>query len=451
MQEALNDSSNMTGLGMLFLAAMAVLTFSLPRKQAVLPLLTTVCYMPLGQQLVIAGLHFHVLRLVILFGVMRVVCRGEHVGLVFNKIDKLFLWWAVAGVITGMVCKPSSEMLVNRLGVLYNAVGIYFLVSCWLKDSEAFVDLVKTLALLVIPIATSMVVEKVTARNIFHVFGGVPEVTIAREGHLRCQAAFQHPILAGTFGATLFPLFVGLWFQGGKARTLGLLGGVSASIIALAASSSGALLALLLGGVGFTFWKLRDRMRLVRRGILVLVLVLAIVMEAPVWYLAARLGSITGGQGWHRAWLIDVTIAHFGEWCLAGTTYTAHWGPSQICNEDPNNIDITNQFVAEGVRGGVVKLALYIAIIVQCFKTVGRAVQARTTNSLAGGMLCWAMGVTLFAHCVSFWSVAYYDQLTVVYFWLLAAISRTLWDPAEDPALSVTQVGMEFATDGSRQ
>jgi peptidoglycan/xylan/chitin deacetylase (PgdA/CDA1 family) len=155
-------------------------------------------------------------------------------------------------------------------------------------------------------------------------------------------------------------------------------------------------------------------MRLVRRGIVLLILAAAIVMEAPVWYLAARLSSITGGQGWHRAWLVDATIAHFGEWCLVGTTYTAHWGASQICNEDPNNIDITNQFVAEAVRGGALKLALCIAIIVQCFKAVGRGVQTRGANSLAGGMLCWAMGVTLFAHCVSFWSVAYYDQLTVL-------------------------------------
>src|ERR1019366_3695406 len=116
---------------------------------------------------------------------------------------------------------------------------------------------VKLLALLVIPLAVLMIVEKTTARNVFSIFGGVPEFTEQREGHLRCQAAFRHPILAGTFGATSLPLFIGLWFQGRRARTLALLGGISACVIAIAASSGTALMTMLLGGVGFGFWRLR--------------------------------------------------------------------------------------------------------------------------------------------------------------------------------------------------
>jgi hypothetical protein len=450
MQEALIDSSNLTGLGMLFLALIAVLTFSLPRKQAVLPLLATACYMPLGQQMVIAGLHFTILRLLIFVGVARVLCRGEARGLSLNRIDKLFLWWAVLGVILGYVSKPGSQILVNRLGTFYNAVGIYFLVCCWVRDSKTFVASVKFLALLAIPLAVLMIVEKTTARNVFSVFGGVPEITAQREGHLRCQAAFRHPILAGTFGAISLPLFIGLWFQGRRARTLALLGGISACTIAIAASSGGPLLVMLLGGVGFGLWRLRHRMRLVRRGIVGLILALAIVMQAPVWYLIAKAGNVVGGGGWYRSMLIDTTAAHISEWWLCGTTYTAHWAPAQfILEDDPDNIDLPNQYAAEAVRGGALKLTLFIAIIVQCFKVLGRRIQAEALGSEAAGVLWWAIGVCLFTHCVSFLSIVYFDQMVVFWYWLLAAISRVACDEVGDPARLAGEVGLESTSSES--
>ena len=444
--DVVQDTTSLTFPGVLFLAVMAVLTFSLSRQWAILPLLATVAYMPLGQQLIILGLHFQILRLVILIGLSRVVARGEHRSIPRNKLDKLFLWWAVLSLILGVLSNPSGALLVNRLGVFFNAVGVYYLASCWMRDAKEFIGLMKVLALMVVPIAILMIIEKFTTRNVFSVFGGVHEFTIIREGHLRCQAAFRHPILAGTFGATLVPLFIGLWFQGREAKWLALLGGISACIITIAASTSGALLALLLGGVGFGFWRLRNQMRMVRRGLLVMILVLACIMNAPVWYLTARISNITGGTGWHRAFLIDAAIAHFGEWGLFGTTYTANWGADQILDEDPDNIDITNQFVYEGVKGGIIKLAFFVAIIVQCFKIIGRRTKVEAAKSFAGGMLFWSIGVCLFTHCVSFWSIVYFDQMVVIWYWLLAVISRVACDESADAAQSVSEVNLESET-----
>jgi len=75
--DVVQDTTSLTPPGVLFLIVMAVLTFSLSRRWAVLPLLATVSYMPLGQQLIVAGLHFQILRLVILIGLVRVVARGR--------------------------------------------------------------------------------------------------------------------------------------------------------------------------------------------------------------------------------------------------------------------------------------------------------------------------------------------------------------------------------------
>ena len=62
-----------------------------------------------------------------------------------------------------------------------------------------------------------MILEHLTGRNVFSVFGGVPEFTVIREGKLRAQAAFAHAIVAGYGGGkSRFSLFVGLWWQGPK-------------------------------------------------------------------------------------------------------------------------------------------------------------------------------------------------------------------------------------------
>jgi uncharacterized membrane protein len=85
-------------------------------------------------------------------------------------------------------------------------------------------------------------------------------------------------------------------------------------------------------------------------------------------------------------------------------------------------MDITNQFVAEGVDGGLLKLVLFVAIIVGCFKILGRQLHVEEVKSPAT-FFVWAIGVSLFAHCLSFMSITYFDQSIVIWYWLLAVIS----------------------------
>jgi hypothetical protein len=76
----------------------------------------------------------------------------------------------------------------------------------------------------------------------------------------------------------------------------------------------------------------------------------------------------------------------------------------------------------EGVEGGVLKLGLFIVIIISCFKGLGRALRDKPPISPAG-LFVWAIGVSLFTHSFSFISISYFDQMIVVWFWLLASIS----------------------------
>lgn len=89
---------------------------------------------------------------------------------------------------------------------------------------------------------------------------------------------------------------------------------------------------------------------------------------------------------------------------------------------DTDMMDITNHYVMEAVKGGVVKLGLFLAIVIRCFGSVGRRLHAEEAESPAQ-FLVWAVGVSLFVHCLSFLSITYWDQSIVVWYWLLAVIS----------------------------
>ena len=423
----MGQESSLTDVALVFLVCMALLTWALPRRFALAPLLITTCYMPLGQMLIVGGLHFQLFRILLLVGVCRVLTRQEAKGLTATRLDKLFLYWITVTLVMGVI----QNQFTTRSGIVYDALGSYFLFRCWIRNLNELAGAARFLAWMIVPLAVSMAVEKFTNRNIFSVFGGVPEMTIEREGALRCQGAFRHPILAGTYCATILPLFVGLWYWSQNSKLPGAVGVCCATWGTLASRSSGPFIAMLTVAVGFALWRMRDRMRSFRWAIIWVLIAFSIVMAAPVWYLIDRISNIVGGSGWHRSYLIDQAYHHFNEWWFIGSTYTAHWAPGgQVLAVDPNNMDITNHYIAEGLAGGVLKLGLFIAMIVRGYKTVGRWANRRDVP-FAQRMLVWSLGVCLGSHCMSFFSVSYFDQIVVMWYWLLALLamlaSPQLW------------------------
>src|SRR5258707_12100590 len=98
-----------TGLGLAFLAVMAALTFVLPRRSALLPLFLTACYMSLAQLVSVGGLHFTLLRIVMLLGWVRVLSRREHRGLQINETDRAVMRWAAGCFVMGLILVPNKD------------------------------------------------------------------------------------------------------------------------------------------------------------------------------------------------------------------------------------------------------------------------------------------------------------------------------------------------------
>ena len=425
---------SLSPLALLFLLAASLIILGSSRQNAVKALLATALFMPLGQQVVLFGLHLYFSRILILVGFIRVLMRNETRGMHWSIVDKLFLFYVLTGFLIANIRIGPSEAMVGALGGAYNALGIYFFIRFLTRDAKEIIGHVRFLALASIVLAILMLPELQTGHNLFSVLGGVNPISEFRDGRVRCQGPFRDSILAGTFAATLFPLMVGIWFLRDRYRWRAVAGGLGCIFVTYASASSGPILSLLTALVGFGLWRIRDRMRLFRRGLVLALIVLALVMKAPVWYVIDRISSVIGGSGWHRSYLIDQAVNHFNEWWLIGTSVTAHWAPAgMVLTVNPNMMDITNEYVAQGINGGILALGLFIGMIACCFSIVGRAVRAEEEPAL-DRKLIWAFGACLAAHCSAFVSVSYFDQIEVFWLWLLAVIPCFMASPIQNPA-----------------
>ena len=394
-----------------------LLIWFLPRKYIIVPVLSMFFLVPLGQQVLIGGLHFFTSRIIILVVAMRmlvtVFSSAEGVfGGRMDILDKVFILWALFRALAGILTFMQSGALIYQMGFLLDAIGGYFILRHLIHDDEDILRTIRVLAVIAFLLAGSMLYEKLTVANLFASLGGVRTTPEVREGLVRATGPFQHEILAGVFGATVLPMFFLLW-KSGQSRILAMVGALGATVMTATSASSTPILAYAAAILAISFWPLRRRMRLVRWGIVGAVVALHLVMKAPVWFVIQHLNILGGSSGYHRAMLVNDFILHFGDWWLIGTKENHTWGF--------NMWDLCNQFVAEGEVGGLATFACFLALIVICFSKLGRARKA-VEGDQSKEWYFWLMGSALFAHMIAYCGVSYFDQTRFLWFVLLATI-----------------------------
>lgn len=405
--------TNLHPLVIAILAISVILIFSLKGKQIAIPFFVLTFTIPMSQVIVVGGVHFLLIRILLIIVWVKVLLVDGLNPIALNRMDKTVIFWVISSVLTYTILWAAFGALMNRLGFAFDALGIYFFFRYLLRDFDDYDAILYTQIIIALVVAVFMIIEQKTGRNLFSVFGGVPEFTAIREGKLRAQAAFAHPILAGDFGATFFPLVVSLWWSEKRNKYLIIAGGIACAIIVLASSSSGPILAFAAGIFALFLWPLRSHMRKIRWGIVLMLVSLHIAMKAPVWALIGRM-SFGGGSADHRYELVNQFILRFHEWWFVGVKSTMHWGYLMH--------DTCQQYVDMGVRGGLITLVLFITIFVYCFKITGRIIHAYEGNPNLQKRM-WAIGCACFTHLVAFFGISYFDQTVLLLYSLFAAIS----------------------------
>lgn len=445
------SGSSMTPPVMALLLIAIILMWLLPRKYVVVPFLIGIFLTPFGKQLYVAGVHLFFPRILIMCGWARLCylktsSKTKIASGGFTSLDKVFLLWASFRAVATSLEFLDKSAIINQGGFLIDSLGGYFLLRFLIRDQEDVARVVRTFAFIVSILAVTMINEKLRDQNVFGYLGAGFNPFV-RDGAIRAQGPFAGPIPAGTFGATLFCLFVWLWYSG-KSRYLGIAGMVGSAVMVLTSASSTPVLAFPAGILGIVMWPLRRNMRMIRWGIVAVLVSLHMVMKAPVWMLINHVDLIGGNSGFHRAALIDQFVRHFSDWWLIGVKTTKYWGWDMW--------DQANQFVAEGETGGLATFICFVLLVSRSFGRLGTA-RKRVAGKGKKEWLCWLLGCALFSYVVSFFGISFSDQSVFAWFALLViicvvttpilAVRPSRGDPQNKPADNLPELAYQSSSE----
>jgi hypothetical protein len=385
----------------------------LPRKHVIVPLLLAIFLIPKGQVLVIGGAHLTAAKILFLTGLLRwaISRRPVTLGGGWNSIDRVFALWAFCYPLVFTLQWMESQALIKSIGDSIDSFCGYFVLRFLVQDAEDARRVIRVFIVISAVIATCMLNEHFTQLNVFGLLGGVRRLSEMRDGSIRASGVFQHSILAGSFGATLLPLFLSLWREH-KSKIAVSVGIISSTAIVATSNGSTPILAYVAGIFALCLWPFRNQMRFLRWGLALALVGLHLVMHGPVWSLIEKIDVTGSSSSYHRYMLLDNCIRHFGDWWLLGVKNYASWGDFMW--------DLSNQYVAYALTGGLVTVALFVATISRSFGRLGTA--RKQKENCRDAWFLWCLGAALFGHVVAYFGIGYFDQTQVAWFALLAII-----------------------------
>ncbi len=404
-------------LGQYLLPPLITILLLVPRRYAPVAFLGGSIFIPVGASVMLGSITFTPVRILIAIGVLRSMLRRETPAYFPLPADILFGVFAFVALLTSFFHEDVRGTIVYHVGLAYDILGTYFLFRTWLNNREDVVWIIKWTLFFAIPLAVFMVLEFITGKNLFNSVGGIPAEAALRGDRVRARGPFRHAILAGTYGGVAIPLAIALWQSHRRIAWIGVFSGF---FVVLASTSGGPVMTLGSVVVALCLWRYRASLRPILWWVVACLFLLHLIMQAPVWYLIARVGI--GGGGYYRAKLIDTAIKYLNEWWLAGTDVTRHWMPSGV-PWSQEAADITNGYLSFGVLGGLPLMLTFVGIIAVSFRHLVRAYQWLGQFEAEDKFLVWCLGASLFGHAVSMLAIRYFDQFAVLFYSLLAIIA----------------------------
>lgn len=393
-----------------------ILILILPRHKAMVPFFLAFFSIPVGQVIVLGGVHFTVHQMLILTVLGRMLgfwrAQGERFAGGLKTLDWLVVLWSLAVFTVVSLQWMQMQATIKGVGDLIESLGGYLAIRFLIPDREAFRRAIKVLALVCAIQGAFMLSEQFTHENIFR-FAGAHQPSF-RDGHIRSEGAMGN-LWAGALAGVSIPLFLWLWTER-QSRMAGFIGLAGATAMVFATYASTSWMAYGAGLVALGFWPFRNRMRFIRWGIVVILVGLHLVMHGPVWSLIEKIDLTGGSSSYHRYMLVDNCIRHFSDWWLLGTKDYVNWGWVMW--------DLCNQFVAIALTGGLISLALFIMIYSRSFAAIGNA-RKQVSGDRKEEWFFWCLGAALFANIVASFGINYLVHLIMGWCCLLSGICMT--------------------------
>jgi hypothetical protein len=391
------------------------------RQCAILAFAFGILYLSQGAAVEVFGFNLFAHRFLQLFGFIRVNVRREINYSKLNSLDWVFIsLYAYTAVVFILRGTGGYSYLI---GVAVDATLSYFTFRALIHNMEDFKWFLNRFVFLLIPYFALVLIERLTFQNPFALVGANSYTVNFRQGIPRCTGSFRHAILLGSFGTSFLPIYVGLIWEK-SSKNVAIIGIVICLALIFFSNSGGPASSFILILIGWCAWLFRKQLRLLQFIIFAILVLLSLIMEAPIWSLPAKISGIVGGSGWHRFYLIDMTIRNFDKWWAAGMpiSETSDWFPYMLFT---GGADITNEFVSFGINAGIVSVFLFILLLFKSFQIIGK----KLSNIRAGDernsdeYLIWGVGVMLLVHISNWFGVTYYDQMKYVWFMQLSIVA----------------------------
>src|SRR5690242_18590561 len=102
-REAWTDQTILSPIGLAVMGLCGVFMLLVPRRYAVIPMLVMACVIAPAQRFYIAGANFTLLRIMVIFGWIRVITRGETRGFRWRSLDCLLIAYAAIGTLVYVI------------------------------------------------------------------------------------------------------------------------------------------------------------------------------------------------------------------------------------------------------------------------------------------------------------------------------------------------------------
>ena len=186
-----------------------VLILALPRKKAIVPFVLAFFSTPMGQLLVLGGVHVTMLQILILTVFGRMAAFKESASEKrfsggFNSFDKLVVTWTLVGLLAFSLEFMDIQAVIKGLGDLVVSLGGYLAVRFLIPDREAIRRTVKVLAVICVIQGVCMISEQFTHQNLFKPQGRIRPRRGRATFAPREQWALSRRGLGGSFDSSLF-------------------------------------------------------------------------------------------------------------------------------------------------------------------------------------------------------------------------------------------------------
>ncbi len=394
------------------------------RENMVVPLIVAMCFLPADISIQIATLDFQAVRIVALVALLKMFLSNEHGRIQTNAIDRLFFLYIIVGYVVYVIA--SHDLIgafINRSGRFVDSVILYIVIRNAIYSKDSLRLIIRTFSICIIVLLPFALFEFYSSQNLFAILGR--SLISIRNGEVRTATTFSHSILFGSFAAALVPIF---WAEYKYKKSKTILFSVFCCVFFVYASSSSGPIVALAGVIFFLiFFRWKRYGSAFAKLVLVIAIVIHLIREQPLWHLLYVRLSIKGSSaGWHRFQLMEAAVKEFWNWCWIGygdlgpQWHTKYWSYINI-----HFTDVTNHYLLVAVQGGFLTMFLFILLCYKVIKILG--VSSICAESIEDQWLWWGFTVMMVTHCITFLSVAYFGQITMLLY-LTVAVAAFAYD-----------------------